>query len=449
MQIIGRIYCNIKGGNMKTMEIFDLLTTIAENSMICIFINRIYRENNRRRHNILLKIFVLIIFIFTTFILNKISIDKTERLFMVFVLGIVLTLFLYKTSLIKAFLNNIIWLIIIVLSNTIVGGFIMYIVHINIDIIMDNKTLYMIFVLFSLMVEFLFLVISSNIIIRHNIMLKYGKAEFIILGIWTTSSLITLIGALEVVYVEDIHNRVLNFLIFTMAVSALFFYIIIFFVFEKYVENKNMEKNKIIIENAKESLELYYSELEKENRKVRELYHDMKNHLMMYDEIRREDNELGNKYKENLLSKIKLFENYYHTGNLVLDILLKKKTEQAGDIRMDVLVQKESVKKFELADLCTIFSNALDNAIEHQIGREEHGWIRLRSSFIDNEVILIIFENPLYGQLVVKNGKIITSKHKKDNHGIGLISIQNIVKQYHGTVTINVENNIFCLIIRI
>lgn len=424
------------------MTIFDLLMAATENSLICIFIHRIFREGERERSSSFIKFLLLFFFISLSFIFGT---GKIIQLCIMAGLGIAATLFLYKTSLINAIVYNMVWLAAVVLSDTIAREVIMYIVRIRIGVTMAGTFLNMISVMLSLMIKFIILMFASNIVIRRNLMLRYGRQELIILGIWTISWITILIGAMEVAYIEAMQN---SLWIVIMLVSVIIFYVIIFFVFEKYVEDKNFEKNEILVESSRESLALYYSELEKENRKVRALYHDMKNHLLMYDEIRRENSYLGEEYRENLLEQLNSVENYYHTGNVVLDILLKKKAEQAGQIRMDIVVQKESIQGFEAADLCALFSNALDNAIEHQKGRESQGWIRLRSTMLDDGEKFIVFENPLYDQLHIRNGKIITKKSQKENHGIGLMSIQDVVKRYHGTVTISTENNTFCLMIR-
>ena len=100
-------------------------------------------------------------------------------------------------------------------------------------------------------------------------------------------------------------------------------------------------------------------------------------------------------------------------------------------------------------DICSIFGNALDNAIEHviMIPEEEKRLIHLSVSAKKNFVFIKI-EN--YCETEIKKNEhsfITTTKTDKQNHGFGLRSICAAAEKYGGSVNFDQIQNWFELII--
>ena len=94
-------------------------------------------------------------------------------------------------------------------------------------------------------------------------------------------------------------------------------------------------------------------------------------------------------------------------------------------------------------DLCTIFINIMNNAIEACEKVPRNRFINVTASTHDNH-LYIIADNPFIGNIDVTNKGTIRKK-KKDtiNHGIGTLNIKSIVEKHSGTVKYSVEDNIF------
>ena len=60
---------------------------------------------------------------------------------------------------------------------------------------------------------------------------------------------------------------------------------------------------------------------------------------------------------------------------------------------------------------------------------------------------VIQVENTFEGELKMKDGRPLTSKADKENHGIGIRSIKSIVEKYQGTVSVRVQDGNFVLTI--
>lgn len=101
-------------------------------------------------------------------------------------------------------------------------------------------------------------------------------------------------------------------------------------------------------------------------------------------------------------------------------------------------------------DLCSIFANALDNAIEActKIDNELEKIIVVRVTYVNGFAIIKV-TNTKVNNIKFTVEKIETSKHNKKIHGIGLSSIKYIASKYKGEVLVNYSKNEFILKIMI
>jgi sensor histidine kinase regulating citrate/malate metabolism len=101
-------------------------------------------------------------------------------------------------------------------------------------------------------------------------------------------------------------------------------------------------------------------------------------------------------------------------------------------------------------DLCSVFGNALDNAIESalKIDDLEKRLIKI-AIYSKNKLLLIRIENFFLNPLQIFNGNFLTTKKDTQYHGYGLKSIKSIVEKYGGSVSITTNNNWFRLVILI
>lgn len=98
----------------------------------------------------------------------------------------------------------------------------------------------------------------------------------------------------------------------------------------------------------------------------------------------------------------------------------------------------------DVADICTIFGNALDNAIEYEqkIADKEKRLIHV-SVFSQKGFLMIRFENYFEGTLMFEGDLPITTKKDSFYHGYGLKSIRYAVQKYKGVVRIDQKDQWF------
>ncbi|QOY35246.1 GHKL domain-containing protein [Anaerobacillus isosaccharinicus] len=173
-------------------------------------------------------------------------------------------------------------------------------------------------------------------------------------------------------------------------------------------------------------------------------YHDMKNQIIALRS--EEDPEKRKRYLTDMENEIKAFEAQHKTGNHVLDTLLASKHMYCikNKITLTCVADGTLLKDMDVIDICTIFGNALDNAIEHvqEMNDEEKRLIHV-SLFAQKGFLMMRFENYFEGALVLDGDLPVTTKKDKYNHGFGIKSIRYTVQKYGGVVNVDLKDNWF------
>ena len=117
---------------------------------------------------------------------------------------------------------------------------------------------------------------------------------------------------------------------------------------------------------------------------------------------------------------------------------------RANNIKITCVADGDILDFMHVADICTIFGNSLDNAIESvtMIEDPEKRLIHLTISQKKN-FVLIQINNYCENHITMKNGYPVTTKADKADHGFGLKSIRYTVEKYHGTLTFDLKDNWF------
>lgn len=175
-------------------------------------------------------------------------------------------------------------------------------------------------------------------------------------------------------------------------------------------------------------------------------YHDLKHHIIA---LRAEENkEKRNAYLDKMEDEIRNYEAQNKTGNQVLDTLLTAKSLYCmrEKIALTYVVDGARLDFMDVMDICSIFGNALDNAIEceKKIPETEKRMIHV-SMFVQQTFLIIRFENYCEGELNLEQNLPVTTKKQAEFHGYGLKSLRHTVHKYGGEVDIDVEDQWFRL----
>lgn len=222
-----------------------------------------------------------------------------------------------------------------------------------------------------------------------------------------------------------------------------FLFIIQFLYSKNTMYIRELEKeNEFKIDKMQKQFEYYQSKQADEER-IKSIYHDMKNHLLVLQN--KENTVESQKMIKELQNQIESYENYEHTGNSFLDIIIKDKLKIAKEKQIDLMVAIDfkDINLIEPLDISTIFGNSIDNAIEGVEKLQKENRVILVKAGKINNFISIVVENNYNENEKLGNRK--TTKKDTFLHGYGISNIRNAVEKYNGTCTITKENGKFTL----
>ena len=136
------------------------------------------------------------------------------------------------------------------------------------------------------------------------------------------------------------------------------------------------------------------------------------------------------------------------TGNPVFDTILAATLRKARqlDVRITCVADGALLGRMHVADICTIFGNALDNAMESvvMIPEPEKRLIHVSVS-AQKKFIFINISNTLGTALIESPDGLVTTKKDKKKHGYGIKGIRYAVGKYNGNVSYKAEDGWFRL----
>lgn len=195
-----------------------------------------------------------------------------------------------------------------------------------------------------------------------------------------------------------------------------------------------------------------YKALERQYKESERLRHDLKNHMNVLLEFseKREWKKLED-YLKTMLNRADLGRGEEASGNRVIDVLLSQNRKRAeeNDILWKCDVQVSKLCSVDAFDLCVLFGNILDNAVEaceRLQGGEAHGTVQ---PFIDVQASVV----KKCFLLEVKNSfdafddsrLKCTRKKNLQRHGIGLLNIRDVVQRYNGVMDTELRDNVFVI----
>ncbi len=184
----------------------------------------------------------------------------------------------------------------------------------------------------------------------------------------------------------------------------------------------------------------HYEKLEKLSSDMRTFRHDYINHLSSISALITEGfYDDAQRYIDRLTESTHRNETIFRTGNRLADAILTDKSENCKAFA-DIVFDGCITDKIGNSDICIILANALDNAAEACKSCPERGRISIESQ-VRQGYWKMVMRNPTVG--ADSEGIMKTSKEDERNHGFGLLSIEQVVKRYDGTMSVSIKNGVF------
>lgn len=243
---------------------------------------------------------------------------------------------------------------------------------------------------------------------------------------------------------QSITNFALDFVIVLISSSILILNIFFMWLIIRVIKDSNLRaENECIKENIQLQHQ-YYLNMQESQMKVKKLYHDMKNHMICIENLYGK-----NEYVESINNQLKECNSIFNTNNMILDIILndKKRICESKGIDLIANINFKECNFIDSADVCSIFSNMIDNGIEACENIEDNSItkkINIKGTIVKS-LYIIKCENPKNNIIKFKSGKILTNKKDKFLHGIGISSMKNSIEKYNGNLEVNDLNTRFLI----
>lgn len=428
------------------LDVWNIIDTITAYIDWIIFFSIMNLNGTKKISNIRYLLSVSII-LFGMGLINISNMFPNTKIVLCIVTGILFCKFSYENSIAKSIIMNLLFWLGLMFIEVISTGVVVMLN--NLDSIQSILTgsIYRIQAIF----------ISKILLFMELILLKYFKLslefkfkDVVLIGLPILSNIVSLLLVFGYNFNQNIHSKsnliVLAFTVLLMIASSIMLLIVI----GKIVKD---DKLKLEYELINERINLghkNYENMIQAQEKLRYVYHDLKNHMICMKSYDTKEEIIS--YINNLEFQINDFENLRNTGNKTLDIILNDKIHLCKKYNIEF---KDSINISKLNfikenDICAIFANALDNAIEAciNINDEIEKRIEVKATYI-NGFAVIKFINTKINDIKFTGDRIKTSKEDNKIHGIGLASIKYIVNKYDGEVIVNYSENEFILKIMI
>lgn len=249
------------------------------------------------------------------------------------------------------------------------------------------------------------------------------------------------------VFIRHIRNDIFsNFTVSIIyeAYSVILDFLIISIQFGIFTAQRLRESNKEL--EQKLNIESHYYKLAQENMEAINIKcHDLKHQIGALKLI--DDPKIRKESILDLEKDVLIYEDIAKTQNEALDYIFTEKSLLArkNNITFTYIADGKQLSFINFSDICSLFGNALDNAIEatSKVKDKEKRVITLKIIEKANFVYVHI-ANYHENTLNFSNGLPLTTK-KELGHGYGTKSIKYIVEKYNGNLTFHNEGNEFII----
>ncbi len=204
----------------------------------------------------------------------------------------------------------------------------------------------------------------------------------------------------------------------------------IMYIYERNIKQQDQLADQRLLQAQFTNQIKHYNALIMSQEQVMKTRHDLRNHLNGIKALVSDGKcEAAVEYIDSLLEPMSNEKKGFDTGNTVLDALLSVKKEEAEskNIKFQSKILIPENIPIDDSDICIIFGNALDNAIEACEKVAEDPYISIKIIYGGNTLVCRI-ENSFNN--VLPDGKA-TTKDDIHVHGIGKKSIESALEHYN------------------
>lgn len=291
------------------------------------------------------------------------------------------------------------------------------------------------------------LVCSGNIVIISDSLFKINSGTKIAITIFLWELCLLVIAQSELLSLR-LNTKINVFSSFLIIIILVISFVLLYMLITNNIrKNYYMHLNSNLEARIQEQL-THYQHLNDVYKNLRHFKHDYDNLRIGLQSFLSAGDIIG---AETFLNQCNnLIDNEYtlkYTGHPIVNALITEKLYSVKNHYIKIQFTGIIPLNFLTStDICIIFGNALDNAIESclKISNKKDRIITIEVSQKQN-VLFISISNPTDKEVIINKNSIVSTKEVLDDHGLGLYSIKNVVKKYNGYIHLNYSNHTFVL----
>ena len=199
-------------------------------------------------------------------------------------------------------------------------------------------------------------------------------------------------------------------------------------------------------------LESNYQELLEEYNKRAILQHDMKNHMRVINTmISRKKTEEASAYIAQITREMESGEDAVWCNHEMMNLILNMKFQEARKEQIEVQCQCDDMNGLTLTsvEVCALFSNLLDNAIE--ANKKYPTGLKRRMAVLcarREKMLMISLSNSVKTEMPDRRRSFFeTTKEDREFHGFGMRSVQKVIDSHQGHMKVDVKDDELCIVI--
>lgn len=208
-------------------------------------------------------------------------------------------------------------------------------------------------------------------------------------------------------------------------------------------ENEKLVFDMNLLENSLAEQKRYNTMITRNEEITRKQRHDLRHQLVVIKELAGDTNPTLTEYLDSLIHSIPHAPKKYCENKAVNSIIshygaICANESIALETKLNVTESEDSVLD---NDLCLVFGNMIENAIEACRRLDNDGCFIRLSADIRYKTLIITMDNSFDGHFKIRDGKYLSSK--RNDFGIGLSSIQSVAQKYGGDTEFVAKNGVF------
>ena len=429
---------------MNIYNISELAATLVENLlMILLYINffKFKCKSKIITNNIffiITYIVICIICIFSTYF----KINSDFGVIIAMIVMIIFGHFFLDGNIVKKIIFSFFVFILIIVVNILTLQILGILFNVPVHDLIDIKGEYRFIVLF--LTKFFFYIVGKTILVltkKQEFHLTRKEWIACILSIASTWTMFIII--FKNMYITNMSQSI-KYLIIFFSILLILVNIVIYNMILKLSTSNREELRYKLMENQIEQQKKMMIHISESNEKIRRLKHDMKNYLTTtMCLIDNKEYTNARNYMAELTGNIEEVQSIVMLKNATLSSLLNMKLDMCNkeNIKWNVEINSE-LSGISDVDISIIIGNLIDNAIEASKNVKKSPLIDIKIFDFNNQIYIII-KNVVEKSVLSSNPNLFTTKKDKNNHGIGLMSVNEIVKKYNGIYKTEEKDNLF------